>query len=168
MVRAGDCDTCCGLALVVLAASCQHVFSCVSARLTCVGTGYTLHSGFLSYCVWDYEKGSSVLMESFFSLTKTIAANQQRREDDTSCILFTAVNSDDSLERKKKLCRGGDLHGDEEREREREEGWSWFSIFSLFIYALLRGFLSPTPAEDSPRLREMYRTGGSASAITST
>lgn len=38
------------------------------------------------------------------------------------------------------------------------------SIYGLFIYAPLCGFLPPTSAEDSHRMREMHLTGGSASA----
>lgn len=92
---------------------------------------------------------------NIFSLTKTIAAKQQKREDDTSFILYMAVDSNDSLEVEKKLCRGGDQHGEEERERERQENKRentalvLFSIYGLFIYAPLSGFLPPTSAEDS-------------------
>lgn len=51
--------------------------------------------------------------------------------------------------------------------REEERGSSELvlvSIYGLFIYAPLSGFLPPTSAEDSHRMREMYLTGGSASA----
>lgn len=76
-------------------------------------------------------------------------------------------------ERKKKLSRGGgDLHEEEKRERERErEAESresavllLASIYGLFIYVPLSGFLPPTPAEDSHRMREMYLMSGSALA----
>lgn len=72
-------------------------------------------------------------VKKHLDLTKTKAAKQQRREDDTSFILCTAVNSDDSLERKKRKktnSRGGDLHG--EREREGAQRWFWF-IFMVYL-----------------------------------
>lgn len=70
--------------------------------------------------------------------------------------------------RKKKLSRGGDLYGEEERAREKKRGERAHavlvlaSIYGLFIYVPLSGFLPPSPAEDSHGIREMYLTGGSA------
>lgn len=53
-----------------------------------------------------------------------------------------------------------------EREKERRGSSVLVQVSShgLFISALLCGFLPPTPTEDSHRMREMYPTGGSASA----
>lgn len=54
------------------------------------------------------------------------------------------------------------------REREKKRGERAHavlvlaSIYGLFIYVPLSGFLPPSPAEDSHRIREMYLTGGSA------
>lgn len=52
------------------------------------------------------------------------------------------------------------------RERERKERGSaelvLVSIYGLFIYVPLSGFLPLTPAKDSHRMIEMYRAGGSA------
>jgi len=39
------------------------------------------------------------------SLTATIAANQEMREDDTSVVLFSGCNSDDSLRENKKALQ---------------------------------------------------------------
>lgn len=82
-------------------------------------------------------------------MTKTIAAKLQRREDDTSLILCMAVNGDDSFE---------------ERETRDSTALVLDSIYGLFIYVPLSGFLPPTSAEDSYQMREMYLAGGSALA----
>lgn len=66
-----------------------------------MGTGYNLHVGFcVILCVGLWWKKRTSVWRKIFSLTKTIAANQEKKEDDTSLILCTAVNSDESLEEK--------------------------------------------------------------------
>lgn len=84
---------------------------------------------------------------------------QQRREDDTSFILYTAVNSDDSVEEKNWAEEVTYMAMKREREWERkrwegEQALALVSIYGLFIYARLSGFLPPTPAEDSHRMRD--------------
>lgn len=53
---------------------------------------------------------------------------------------------------------------EKEREREKRGREAMVSIYGLFIYVPLSGFLPPTPAEDSHPMRELYLTGGSARA----
>lgn len=51
------------------------------------------------------------------------------------------------------------------RERGRERELVLVSIYGLFIYVPLSGFLPLTPAEDSHRMIEMYRAGGGGGAL---
>lgn len=104
--------------------------------------------------------------KNIFHLTKTIAANQEKKEDDTSLILCKAVNSDESLEEKKDWAQEVTYMVRREGERKSESSeLVLVSIYGLFIYAPRSGFLPPTSAEDSHWMREMYLTGGSASAF---
>lgn len=98
----------------------------------------------MSFSVWVYEK--CVWRVFFFGLTKTIGANQEQEEDDTSLILCTAVNSDESLEEKKKdgaqevtymVTRGG-------RGREEAQSWSWF-LFMVCLSMHLSVVFCPQP-----------------------
>lgn len=142
LIRAGDCDTCCGPALLMLPASC-HISE---LRQLC---GNRFHSAWrvcAILCVGLWKR-TSVWMK-LLSLTKTIAANQQRRVDDTSFVLFTAVNSDDSLERKKTVQRRWPTWGRRERARERKrEGalcWCWF-LFMVCLSMHLSVVSCPQP-----------------------
>lgn len=51
------------------------------------------------------------------------------------------------------------------KERRGSAALVLVSIYGLFIYVPLSGFLPPTSAEDSHRMREMYLTGRSVLAL---
>ena len=89
---------------------------------------------------------------SFKSLTKTIAANQQRRRDDTSFILFTAVNSDDSLKREKKTVEEVTYMA-KKRERAREEERERSAGYGFYLWFVYLCSSQWFPAPPQPLLK---------------
>lgn len=97
-------------------------------------------------CVGLWKRTSSWM--NIFSLTRTITAKQQRREDDTSFILCTAVNSDDSLEEEKKNWAEEVTYMARKRERKREErecsAGSGFYLWFVYL-CTSQWFPAPNP-----------------------
>lgn len=164
LLRTGDCDTL-RFAFVMFPASCEDSFSLsvASDGLEHAWEHFTICiEEFVSYCVWVSWKKEQVWGWKTFGSTRTKAA---KTAEEGGWHIFHSLHGCQQWwfsGGRKKLSRGGDLHGDEERERENEkERWegeqalALVSIYGLFIYARLSGFLPLTPAEDPHRMGDV-------------
>lgn len=136
----------CRPALVTPPASCQHsaIIRAASVWLQHAWEPVTISTESLCHTVCGLCAKEQVhrwkFLFFFLAWPKQKLPNSRRGRMTHLFILCAAVNCDDSLEEKKKLSRGGDLHGEEERmrggkknERKGSAAQVLVSISGLFI-----------------------------------
>lgn len=165
LLRAGDCDT------VLLTCFLLPVNTWLACQLRQLGSnmrGNTLQSALRSLChtvCGFHEKKNKCEAEKRSVQPEQKLPKQQRREDDTSFILCTAVNSDDSVEEEKTEQRRWPTWRWRERERENENEresrpWPWF-LFMVCLSMHVSVVSCPQPLLKIHTEWEMYLTGGS-------